>query len=195
MSAERDNRMDDSATSGLVLRAQAGDADAWATLYQQLRRRVFGLCRYLLGSVEAAEDATNEVFLKAQRAMSSYDSTIPFPRWLLSVAGHHCIDQLRRRRVEQRLFAREQLEAPDLPAPGPSALGTLLSAERAGQVRRAVEALPEHYRLPLVLRFYNDLSYDEIAVELGLKRNNVATLLFRAKKELRRALERKQGAF
>ncbi len=66
----------------------------------------------------------------------------------------------------------------------------LLSAEARDGVRAAIEALPERYRLPLVLRYYNDLGYDDIAAALQLTRANVATLIFRAKKELRAALPR-----
>ena len=66
----------------------------------------------------------------------------------------------------------------------------MLTAESRDQVRRAVAALPERYRLPLTLRYYNELSYDEIAATLELTRAYVATLIFRAKLELRRALGR-----
>ncbi len=70
----------------------------------------------------------------------------------------------------------------------PSPLGAVLSTEERAQVRDAVARLPENYRVPLVLRYYGELSYDEIAQQLGLQRNYVAALLFRAKQELRRKL-------
>ena len=172
----------------LVRQARAGDEAALAALYQQFRLRVFGLCRYLLGAREDAEDATSEVFLKAQRAMDTYDDAFPFDRWLLSITSHHCLDVLRRRRTERRLFDPESLDTYEPPLPGPTALGALLTAEEQERVQRAIAALPDHYRLPLTLRYYSDLSYDEIARSLGLNRNHVATLIYRAKKELRRRL-------
>ena len=70
----------------------------------------------------------------------------------------------------------------------PSPLGAVLSAEERAQVRDAIARLPENYRLPLVLRYYGELSYDEIAQQLGLQKNYVAALIFRAKQELRRKL-------
>jgi RNA polymerase sigma-70 factor (ECF subfamily) len=70
----------------------------------------------------------------------------------------------------------------------PSPLGSVLSAEERTKVRDAIARLPENYRVPLVLRYYSELSYDEIAQQLGLKRDYVAALLFRAKQELRRKL-------
>ena len=70
----------------------------------------------------------------------------------------------------------------------PSPLVALISTQERRQVRDTIAHLPENYRLPLVLRYYGELNYDEIAQELGLERNNVAVLIFRAKQELRRRL-------
>ena len=172
----------------VVERARTGDREAFAEIYRLFHRRVYGLCRRLLGSVEGAQDAASEVFLRVQREMNSYDAARPFPAWLLSIASHHCLDQLRRRHLERRLFEVEEREEPIHAAPGPGALDGLLLRERREAVLAAVEALPERYRVPLALRYERDLCYDEIAAELGLNRNHVATLLFRAKQELRRAL-------
>src|SRR5246500_4169058 len=81
----------------VIARAQGRDAEALGEIYRLYVRRVSGLCRYMLGTRESAEDATSEVFLKLQRSIESYDGSIPFPRWLLRVAGNQCIDALRRR--------------------------------------------------------------------------------------------------
>lgn len=183
------SRMDEATLQAALRQARAGEAEAFAALYKNYSRRVFGLCRHLLGSTEAAEDATNEVFLRAQRAMSSYDSALPFPRWLLSIASHYCVDQLRRRRLERRLFEPEVGEEQEPAGKQPSPLAAVLAGEDRAHVRAALDGLPERYRLPLVLRYYSELSYDQIAATLGLSRNQVATLLFRGKAELRRALE------
>jgi len=185
--------MDQARMAEVLRRARAGEAEAFAELYRHFFRRVFGLCRHLLGSAEAAKDATSEVFLRVQQAMGSYDNTLAFPRWLLSIASHYCLDQLRRRRVERRVFEEpeaehEAREATALAA-GPSPLGELLAAEQRAAVRAAVARLSERYRVALALRYDSELSYDEIASALGLSRNHVATLIFRAKQELRRALE------
>lgn len=184
--------MDDAKLAELVQRARRGDSAAFAEIYRGLARRVFGLCRHLLGSTEAAEDATSEVFLRVQRAMSSYDTAIPFPRWLLSVASHCCVDRLRRRRVEGRLFAAEDAAPFAADESLGSPLTQLLVEEERQAVRTAIARLSERFRVPLVLRYYNDMSYEEIAAALGSNRNSVATLIFRAKKELRRALARTQ---
>ena len=157
-------------------------------LYKAHYRRVFSLCRYLLNSFDAAEDAAQEAFLRAQRSMESYDRSLPFATWLLSIAGHHCIDVLRRRGTETRLFGSEESEHTEPASGRPGPLGELLADERKDKVRGAIATLPEKYRVPLVLAYCNEMSYDEIASMLYLRRNQVATLIFRAKKELRRLL-------
>jgi len=183
-------RLDDATLSALAKRAGADDKEALAALYRLFHRRVFGLCRYLLGSETEAEDAASEVFTRLPRAMNTYDASLPFPRWLMSVTSHYCVDLLRKRKVQGRLFEPSEADAPEPASATPSPLQEVLTAESRDQVRRAVAALPERYRLPLTLRYYNELSYDEIAATLELTRAHVATLIFRAKLELRRALGR-----
>jgi len=174
----------------VIERAQGQDAEALGEIYRRYARRVFGLCHYMLDSRESAEDATSEVFLKLQRSIESYDGSTPFPRWLLRVAGNQCIDILRRRRRGRQVIVEVEDGAAviDAVGSGPSPLGAVISGEERAQVRDAIARLPENYRVPLVLRYYGELSYDEIAQQLGLQRNYVAALLFRAKQELRRKL-------
>jgi RNA polymerase sigma-70 factor (ECF subfamily) len=174
----------------VIARAQGHDAEALGEIYRRYARRVFGLCRYMLDSREGAEDATSDVFLKLQRSIESYDGSTPFPRWLLRVAGNQCIDVLRRRKRGRQLFVEVEDEArvPEAPGSEPSPLGAVISAEERERVRDGIARLPENYRVPLVLRYYSELSYDEIAQQLGLQKNYVAALIFRAKRELRQKL-------
>jgi RNA polymerase sigma-70 factor (ECF subfamily) len=184
-------RIEETGMEEVVRRAGRGEPEAFAELYRQFGRRVFGLCKHMLGSKAEAEDARSEIFLRLQRMIGTYDSSLPFSRWLLSAASHYCVDLLRRRRVETRLFVPEEATpAADSggAGAGPSPLVELLFDERRGEIREALARLPDNYRIPLVLRYYGEASYDEIAAELGLKRNHVATLIFRAKQELRARL-------
>ena len=176
----------------VVRRAQVRDAEALGELYRLYARRVFGLCRCMLDSRESAEDATSEVFLKLQRSIVSYDGSTPFQAWLLRVAGNYCIDLLRRRKRGRQVIVEGEdgVAWNQASSTQSSPLGAVVSAEQRAQVRNAIERLPENFRVPLVLRYYGDLSYDEIAQRLGLKRDYVAVLPFRAKQELRRILGR-----
>jgi RNA polymerase sigma-70 factor (ECF subfamily) len=183
--------MDATEVTACVERARLGDRDGLAELYRTFGRRVLGLCRHLLGSPDGAEDARSEVFARLPRAIDHYDAALPFDRWLLSVTSHHCLDLLRRRRLEARLFASEP-EEPETQAagvdPGPSPLAALLAEEGQDRVRAGLARLPDRYRVVLVLRYYGELGYEEIAAQLGLTRNHVAILIFRGKQALRRLL-------
>jgi RNA polymerase sigma-70 factor (ECF subfamily) len=89
--------------------------------YEQHYRRVFDLCRYLLNSFDAAEDATHEVFVRAYQKKATYDASRPVLNWLLGIARHYCIDILRRRAKDKRLFSPAISESFDPPSsePGP----------------------------------------------------------------------------
>src|SRR5215469_11210107 len=153
--------MDDEARLQMVLTSAVNeDAEALGELYRLFRPRVFGLCRYLLGRHEDAEDATSEVFARLPKSIKSYEASLPFPRWLLSVTSHYCVDRLRRRQLEQRLFESEPVETLTLPVREASPLQQVISDESRDRVKNAIEALAEQYRIPLALRYYSDLSYD-----------------------------------
>jgi RNA polymerase sigma-70 factor (ECF subfamily) len=162
--------------------------ESFTDIYKTHYRRVFGLCRYLLNSLDAAEDAAHEVFLRAQRKLATYDPSLPFSSWLLGIASNHCIDVLRRRSTEKRIFDLDSSDNAEPKSGRLTPLGELIATERGHEVRNALSQLPEKYRVPLVLAYYNEMSYDEIGAALGLSRNNVATLIFRAKQQLRQKL-------
>ena len=150
---------------------------------------VLRLCRRMLGHAHDAEEARSETFLRAQQAAASWDGR-PLRAWLLGIASHHCIDRLRRRALEGRLFDASDLDAGELPAAAPSPLTLLLARERSTQLEAALAELPDKFRAPLVLRFLADQSYAEIALALGVTEAQVAVLVFRAKAKLREALTR-----
>ncbi len=185
--------LDESASRARALRARAGDDEALGALFRSFERDVIRLCTHLLGSADEAEDAASETFLRARRALDGYDAAQPFRPWLLSIAAHHAIDRLRRRATEKRLFDSAEPDVDATPAPGLSPLHRELNAERGRQVREAVDALPDRYRAPLVLRYYADLDYASIAAELDVSRGQVATLLFRGRQRLRALLQDEEG--
>ena len=166
----------------------------FAEHYRNNYRRVLGLCRQLLGGLQSAEDAAQEVFLRAHRSLASYDRTRPFEGWILTIASNYCIDVVRRRRKEAQLFGTEGDERIAAEADDSDVLGDLLAQERATELKAAIAELPERYRLPLVLAYYRDASYDEVAAALGITRTHAGALICRAKQALRRALTAAHGA-
>ena len=173
--------------------ARRGERNAWAELYTRFGKRIFGLAYHLLASQEDAADALSEIFLRLPRSIAQYDGRVPLEKWLMPLAAHYCIDRLRRRRREKLLF-----EALDEPVEGVAAetrsvLEEMLTNERKSTVQAAIRALPERHRVPLVLRYYGDFSYEQIAERLGIDRVHVGVLLFRAKTELRKRLAEGQS--
>jgi RNA polymerase sigma-70 factor (ECF subfamily) len=161
-------------------------------IYRSHHRRVYNLCAFLLNSGDAAEDAAHEVFIRVQRRIETYNPDYSLSNWILKIASNYCVDVLRRRRTEQRLFVPDPSGSPDPSSGQPSPLGEILTSEKGKNIRRALSSLNEKFRIPLILAFYNDFTYDEIAAALSIPRNTVATLLFRGKQQLREKLKKEK---
>jgi len=171
----------------VIAQARAGSIDAWGELYKQYAGPIFRFCRRALPAKEDAEDATMEIFLKLREKITQYDSGRPFSAWLYKVAANHCWDILRRRRVRQDLETGEVENLP-LEHPDPSQLQRLVDERTSQQVRAALSKLPARARMALVLRYYAEMSYDEIADSLGVRRPFVGVVLLRARHQLREVL-------
>jgi RNA polymerase sigma-70 factor (ECF subfamily) len=168
-----------------LARARSGDPAALGELFRAFEPDLARLCARLLGSREEARDAAHEVFLRVRQSLDAYDAKRPFRPWLLAVGARHCIDRLRRRALEKRLFDDADPDAGGASAPGPSPLQGLLREESRRELAAALDDLDPRYRAPLVLRYYAEFDYAEIADLIGVTPNQVATLLFRAKRRLR----------
>ncbi len=139
---------------------EAGFAELYTAHYRQVR----GLCRQLLGSADRAEDAAQEAFVRAYRALASYDPAQPFVGWIMSIARNHCLDLLRRRSTEVALFGNEAEEA--APAEAPERRRSRRRARRRSAPPPSTppsRSCPSATACPLALAYYADADYDEIA--------------------------------
>ena len=171
-----------------ITRARAGDAEAWGELYREYAPAIFRFCRRALPTREDAEDATMEIFTKLREKLGQYDMTRSFTAWLYRVAANHCWDTLRRRKIRQDKET-EDVENVPLEHPDPDQLERLIQERTSEEVRKALSRLGARARMALVMRYYSDMSYDEIADALGVRRAFVGVVLLRARHELRQALE------
>ncbi len=172
----------------LVERARAGDLDAFNVLVDRYQRQVYNLCLRMLGTREAAEDATQDAFLSAYRRLGDFRGG-QFRSWLLRIATNASIDELRRakrhgaapleREVEGATVA---VEVPD-PASGPEELA--LDAELRASLERALATLPPEQRAAVILADVQGLSYEEVAETLGCSLGTVKSRIFRARERLR----------
>ncbi|NWJ44518.1 MAG: sigma-70 family RNA polymerase sigma factor [Chloroflexi bacterium] len=176
------NRKDEN----LVQQVLGGNQDAFAQLIERYKVAVFNLCARMLNDQNEAEDASQEVFLRAYNQLHTYQAGRRFSTWILSIASHYCIDMLRRRRPVTDLDSIAFWKPSDLPEPEESAV----ISENRDEVRELLRKLPEKYRSVTILRYWQDLSYEEIAETTGLTIATVKTRLFRARELLAKELDK-----
>jgi RNA polymerase sigma-70 factor (ECF subfamily) len=172
----------------LIVRARAGDTQAWGDLYREYAPAMFRFCRRAMPTREDAEDATMEIFMKLREKLTQYDPNRSFSAWLYKVAANHCWDMLRRKKARHDKDM-EDVEQLPLETPEPNQLEKLIEERSGDEVRKALNTLGTRARMALVMRYYSDMSYDEIADALGVRRPFVGVVLLRARHELRQALE------
>jgi RNA polymerase sigma-70 factor (ECF subfamily) len=166
-----------------VDRARDGDDEAFHEVVNAFQGPVYNLCFRMLGNAQEAEDAAQETFLKAYRNMKRYDPNRKFLNWILSIASNHCIDRLRRRRL-QFISLDEWLPRFENPAPNPGPEETLTGMELKEDVREILDELGSTDRAAIVLRYWYEYSYDEIAEALDLSIPAVKSRLHRARRTL-----------
>ena len=173
-----------------VAQVRDGEPDAWGQLYEELAPSVFRLCRRVLPTWEDAEDATTEIFLKVRLRLEQYDAKRPFRPWLYTLASNHCWDDLRKRRTRGETEIGDldtvHVENPEEQQTGP--LATLLAEQDKKDLRGAVAKLGDRDRLAIAMRYFAELSYQEIADVLGMNSTAVGVLLLRARRRLRQTL-------
>ena len=171
----------------VIVRARTGDADAWGDLYREFAPAIFRFCRRAMPTHEDAEDATMEIFMKLRGKLGQYDPNRSFTAWLYKVAANHCWDMLRRRKGRQDKET-DDVDSVPLEHPDPNQLERLIEERSNEEVRNALGKLGMRARMALVMRYYSDMSYDEIADALGVRRAFVGVVLLRARHELRQVL-------
>jgi len=166
-----------------------GRQEVFAVLVERYKDAVHNLAYRMLGNVTEAEDVTQEAFVRAYTQLNTYKPVHKFSTWLLSIASHLAIDQLRRRR-----FLALPLE--DVPFlewivdVGISPEQSALQGEQQDEIQRYLQLLPAKYRAVIVLRYWYDFSYDEIAQALQLTPALVKARLHRARELLARQMKK-----
>lgn len=180
-------------TADLVMRFQCGQPRAFEALYDRYKDYVYRVAFFVSRNREEAEDAVQETFLDVLKALPNYDVNGParFETWLYRVTLNRARMRLRRKQPASAEWddVEEQLER--LPSPSserPEAV--FLDGERAGSLWRAVDQLPEEHRVVVMLRYQQDLAYNEIADVLGVREGTVKSRLFNAHRKLQQLLAR-----
>jgi RNA polymerase sigma-70 factor (ECF subfamily) len=162
--------------------AQNGDAQAFSSLLEKYQRPVYNLCYRMLGNAEDAEDAAQETFLRAYKSLKRYDNSRPFSTWVLSIAAHFCIDQIRRQ--HQVAMSIEDLPVPDVPDPAPGLETGLGRKEEQRRVRALLDKLEATDRAAVIMYYWYDFSYEEICQAFSLSLSAVKSRLHRARRAM-----------
>ncbi|MHB1295681.1 MAG: sigma-70 family RNA polymerase sigma factor [Anaerolineae bacterium] len=172
--------------------AQKGDQQAFARLVDAYQTPIYNLAYRMLGNPTEAEDAAQETFLRAYTRLETYDPSRKFSSWILSIASHHCVDRLRRRRGNW-VSMEEIMASRWVPDDKPKPEEQLVQRDQRTMIRGMLEQLPPQYRIVIVLRYWNDLSYEEIAEMTDSTVSAVKSRLHRARLVMATQIEQYQA--
>jgi RNA polymerase sigma-70 factor (ECF subfamily) len=163
-------------------RARAGDEEAFARLVETYQTAIYNLCYRMLGESNEAEDAAQEAFLRAYSQLSTYDPARSFKTWLFSIASHYCIDRLRKRRLTWLSLDEDELPPhPALQEPSPGPEEVAVRRQQTAVIQAWLSKLAPEDRAVIVMRYWYDLSYDEIAEATRTTVSAVKSRLHRAR--------------
>lgn len=177
-----------------MAKARSGDERAYRVLLQKYERAVFSICLRMVRNRDEASDLSQESFIKVFNSLDRYNPEFAFSSWLFKITSNLCIDYLRKRRITtfamddpidgEKGEIQRQYVAPD-----PTPEETFIRGEKVRRLEDAIAALPEHYRIMLVLRHQEDLSYEEIADTLAIPLGTVKARIHRAREMLKGLLD------
>lgn len=166
-----------------LLRASLdGEIEAWGEIVNRYKEAIFGLCLGFLRNHADAEDISHDTFIRAYENLYRYRVEKRFSTWIFTIASNLCRNRLRYRRHHPIAPLPAQMEGGCNPAT------TIAQEDRQTQIRQGLSRLPYRYRTPITLRYYNDLSYHQIARILSLPEGTVKTHIYRGKALLRQEI-------
>jgi RNA polymerase sigma-70 factor (ECF subfamily) len=181
------NLSDREISAGIIESCRAGDRDAFRALYDLYKDQVYSISLYFFhGDQALACDVTQQVFLKLMTNISQFRGEAEFSTWLYRLVVNACMDTARRRKAETAVADRSRLEAFGQPG---SQEDDYARAQMAMSVRSAVWALPPKFRIAVLLRYFEDLSYEQMAEALHCSMGTVASRLSRGHKILAERLK------
>jgi len=180
----------DSINTGVIHACQEGDREAFRLLFEAYKDRVFSIACYSLGDKTAADDITQQIFVKLFTRIGQFRGDSEFTTWLYRLVINACLDERRRQR---RLLPVAEFLPMSKAAYRKSPEPGYERREIAGSVREAIGGLKPKMRLPILLKYIEGLSYEEIAAVLGCSKGTVASRLNRAHKALAKKLDHLRG--
>jgi RNA polymerase sigma-70 factor, ECF subfamily len=176
----------------LMIQVRDGNTVLFDSLVQRYRNDLVGYLYRMVDNHAVAEELAQETFLRAYRSRAGYKATAKFTTWLYSIAIRLALNWLRDNRSRRREEPLEGLLQDGMPRQfadsAPLAEQVMINHDAVRAVRRAVAELPDRQRVVVLMHKYRDMTYDEIAAELGCTPQAVKSMLFRAHSALRERL-------
>jgi RNA polymerase sigma-70 factor (ECF subfamily) len=174
----------------LILKAQEGDSHSFDLLVRRYQRKIYFLAYRMVKNHDAADDMAQETFIHAYFAIKSFKIGYSFYTWLYRICMNLSINFLKRQKfvIPESQF-EEEASPLEREATGADASDQLVSKELEKKIEEAVDSLPPKYKAVLVLRIYEDLSYEEIAKTLKISLGTVMSRLFRARERMQEMLK------
>ena len=177
----------------LVETAIKESPDAFGEIVKRWERKIFALCFGMLHREEDARDATQETFISAYRNLSNFRGEAKVSSWLHRIAVNQCLTKQRRAKVRAESFLEDETVGDEINIAAPGHLSpsrTIEQNERLKLVRQAVSSLPEDLREVIVMKEFNEMTFQEISDTLEIPLSTVKSRVYTALKQLRLKLER-----
>ena len=185
-----------SVNSELIKKAIEGDESAYKNLLENYRGAIYNLLYKMVRNKEETEDLVQEAFMKAFKALPSFNEEYAFSTWLYKIAVNNCIDHMRKKKL-QTYSINKPVQSKDgeldreFPDTSMSPDKSILSDERASIIETAIDELPENYKTAIILRHSEEKSYEEISKILNIPLGTVKARIFRAREMLKKKLKDK----
>jgi len=181
----------------LMLSFQEGDEHAFRKLFSKYQTRIINFCFRFCSDRELAEDLAQEVFLRVYRAANQYRPKARFSTWIYRIAVNVCLNESRKLKKRYLTQSTDRPVADGQNSRLPeyrdenqvSADDMMASGQRDEQIKDALQNLPEQQRMAVLLRIYNEFSYNEIASQMSVSQGKVKTLIFRGRQTLKQTLQ------
>ena len=180
----------------LVQKARQGDQQAYNKLILMYKDIVYNIVFRMVRNKQEAEDLTQDAFVKAYKSIASFNDDYAFSTWLFKIATNNCIDFFRKRKLKtysmhESSYYKDDEVQHEYADSEPTIEHELVASERSKIIRKAINNLPEKYRIVINLRHLKEYSYDQIAEELDLPLGTIKARIFRAREMLNKALRGK----
>lgn len=180
--------------TSLVRKAKEGDGKAYDELTLLYKDAVYGIIYRMVHNKQEAEDLSQEAFIKAYNSINSFNEEYAFSTWLFKIATNNCIDFFRKRKLktysmDQTIKYKDEEIQQEYADDDPTVDNIILANEKSKMIHKAIQELPEKYKIAIVLRHQEEKSYEDIAQILELPLGTVKARIFRAREMLKKSLK------